>query len=220
MSSSPTFDLGHGTYIRTSPKWSRSPVLCNFEGGWGSGSGIAPSIFGALPTLPVSDSIPRSMQPDSVTFQLTNFNTTILNCSILGPQSRVAYRVVTDSGAPSSTIFKDNESRNVAMIQWQPNATLEIRGVTSRQRARDWLRLASDQSKRTMEVGGVQYAWSPIDGFICLYRLQSTAPRVLARIARARDMVILEMIPEAMQSGLLEPSVVATVLFTCGHNID
>lgn len=165
MSSSPTFDLGHGTYIRTSPKWSRSPVLCNFEvsqatftgshnsidmnpftqGGWGSGSGIAPSIFGALPTLPVSDSIPRSMQPDSVTFQLTNFNTTILNCSILGPQSRVAYRVVTDSGAPSSTIFKDNESRNVAMIQWQPNATLEIRGVTSRQRARDWLRLASDQ---------------------------------------------------------------------------
>lgn len=53
-----------------------------------------------------------------------------------------------------------------------------------------------------------------------LYRLQSTAPRVLARIARARDMVILEMIPEAMQSGLLEPSVVATVLFTCGHNID
>lgn len=85
------------------------------------------------------------MQPDSVTFSFTSFNTTILNCSVLGPQKRVAYRIVTEPTAPSCTILKDNESRNVAMVQWQPNSTLEIRGVTPRQRVKDWLRLSSDK---------------------------------------------------------------------------
>lgn len=119
------------------------------QGGWSSRPqqswGTAPSVFGALPSLPVSTSIPRSMQPDSVTFQFTQFNSTILNCTVLGPQSRVAYRIVTESTTPSCTIWKDNESRNIAMVQWQPNATLEIRGVTPRQRIRDWLRLSPDQ---------------------------------------------------------------------------
>lgn len=104
----------------------------------------SPSIFGALPSLPVSP--PKSIQADSVTYQFTNFNATILNCTVLGPQYRVQYRVVTESSsAPSCTIFKDNESRSVAMVQWQPNAMLEVRGVASRQRVKDWLRLSSDQ---------------------------------------------------------------------------
>ncbi|PCH35194.1 hypothetical protein WOLCODRAFT_91463 [Wolfiporia cocos MD-104 SS10] len=190
------------------------------QGGWGSGSGVAPSIFGALPSLPITDTIPRSMQPNSVTFQFTNFNTTILNCTILGPQGRAAYRIVTDPTAPSSTMWKDNESRNVATVNWQPNATVEIRGIASKQRVRDWLRLSSDQSKRIMQIGAIQYAWSPIDNFVCLYKVQSTAPTVLARIARGQRMVMLEMTPEAMQLGLLEAAIVATVMFTCGHNVD
>ena len=115
------------------------------QGGWSQQSyGSAPSVFGALPSLPVSATVPRSMQPDSVTFQFTQFNTTVLNCQVVGPQSRVAYRIVTEPTTPSCTIFKDIESRNIAMVQWQPNATLEIRGVTPRQRIRDWLRLSPD----------------------------------------------------------------------------
>ncbi|EED85686.1 predicted protein [Postia placenta Mad-698-R] len=147
-------------------------------GGWGTSSGNPPSIFGALPSVPVSSSAPRSIQADSVQYKLTNFNTTVLNCTVVGPQNHVVYRVVTNSGAPSSTMWKDNESRNVGMVTWQPNATLE------------------------------------------LYKLQSTAPRVLARIARLQSSILLDMTPEAMQLGLLEPCVVATVIFTCGHNID
>ncbi|PSR73988.1 hypothetical protein PHLCEN_2v10219 [Hermanssonia centrifuga] len=116
------------------------------QGGWSNQSGqqtwgTAPSIFGALPSLTTT---PRSIQPDSVTFQFAQFNTTVLNCVVVGPQSRVAYRIVTEATTPSCTIWKDNESRNVAMVQWQ-NPTLEIRGVTPRQRVRDWLRLAPDQ---------------------------------------------------------------------------
>lgn len=112
-------------------------------GGWGTRSGMAPSIFGALPTATIANA--RTMQPDSVLYKFTNCNTTILNCSIAGPQGRTVYRVVTESGAPSSTIFKDNDNRNVAMVSWQPNANVEIRGVASRQRVRDWLRLSADQ---------------------------------------------------------------------------
>ncbi|KAI0696839.1 hypothetical protein BC835DRAFT_1271447 [Cytidiella melzeri] len=191
------------------------------QGGWAQqGSATAPSVFGALPTLPMSTSMPRSMQPDSFTFQFTNFNATILNCSVLGPQSRVAYRVVTEPTTPSCTLWKDNESRVIAMVQWQPNAMLEIRGVTPRQRAREWLKLAPDQSTRLMEIRGVHYAWAPIDGFICLYRTQTSAPKVLARIARAPTTVLLEVTQEAVQLSLLEPCLVATVLFVCGHNIE
>ncbi|EMD35443.1 hypothetical protein CERSUDRAFT_157206 [Gelatoporia subvermispora B] len=191
------------------------------QGGWGQGqTSTTPSIFGALPSLPTSSSIPRSMQPDNVTYQFTSFNATILNCSIIGPQSRVAYRIVTETSVPSCTIWKDNESRSIAMVQWQPNATLEIRGVAPRQRVRDWLRLSPDQSKRTMEVKGTQYAWAPMDGFICLYKAQSAAPRILARVARAPNTVLLELTQEAITLGLLEPALVATVMFVCGHNID
>ncbi|CCL99211.1 uncharacterized protein FIBRA_01226 [Fibroporia radiculosa] len=188
------------------------------QGDWSAGSGIAPSIFGALPSAPITAS--KTAQSESIEFKFTDFRTTILNCTVVGPQNRVVYRVTTDSGAASGTMWKDNESRNVAMVTWQPNPAIEMRGMTAKQRVRDWLRLSSDQSKRVMTIGGVQYAWSPIDGFICLYKLQSQAPRVLARIARGKDTVLLEMTPEAMQLGLLESSVVATVLFTCGQSID
>ena len=91
-----------------------------------------------------------------------------------------------------------------------------------------------------MEVRGVQYAWSPVGDFVCvrqpiyvrvirrleltspaqLSKVNSTAPRVLARIARVPNNVVLELTQEVMQAGLLEPCLVATVMICCGHNID
>lgn len=112
-------------------------------GGWGSRSGMAPSIFGALPTTTIANA--GSMQRDSVLYKFTKCSTTILNCTIAGPNGRAVYRVATESGAPSSTMFKDNDNRNVAMVNWQPNASVEIRGIASRQPVRDWLRLSTDQ---------------------------------------------------------------------------
>ncbi|KAI0642595.1 hypothetical protein C8Q79DRAFT_929010 [Trametes meyenii] len=184
---------------------------------WQQG-GAAPSIFGALPSLPATN--PPSAMPNSVTFTFNNFKTTILNSTIVGPQNRTVYRVVTESAAPACTIFKDNESRNVAMVQWQPHATVEIRGAAAKQRVRDWLRLSSDQSRRVMEFQGVKYAWAPMEGFICLYKVQTAAPKVLARVARIPNAVMLDITQEAMQAGMLEPCLVATVMLCAGHNID
>lgn len=129
---------------------------------WAYNGGAAPSVFGALPSASVNPSVPRSIQADSVTFQFTSFNTTILNCSVLGPHSRVAYRVATDPAAPSCTIFKDNESRSVAMVQWQPNAMLEIRGVAPRQRLRDWFRLTPDRRCAPNQLSPNLHLHSPL----------------------------------------------------------
>ncbi len=111
---------------------------------WQQG-GAAPSIFGALPSAPLPRA-PSAMQADSVTFTFTNFKTTILNSTILGPQQRTVYRVVTEAAQPACTIVQDNERKTVAMVRWQqPSTTLEIRGVAAQQRVREWLRLSSDQ---------------------------------------------------------------------------
>ena len=53
-----------------------------------------------------------------------------------------------------------------------------------------------------------------------LYKVNSSAPRVLARIARVPNTVMLELTQEAIHLGLLEASLVATVMLSCGHNID
>ena len=112
------------------------------QGQWQQQGSGAPSVFGALPSASLL--APTAIQADSVTFQFTNFKTTILNSTVVGPQQRTVYRVVTES-MPTCTILKDNESRSVAMVQWQTNPTVEIRNVAERQRVRDWLRLSSDQ---------------------------------------------------------------------------
>lgn len=53
-----------------------------------------------------------------------------------------------------------------------------------------------------------------------MYKLNSSAPRVLARIARVPNSVMVELTSEAVQLGLLEPALVATVMLSCGHHID
>ncbi|RPD75459.1 hypothetical protein L226DRAFT_462090 [Lentinus tigrinus ALCF2SS1-7] len=188
------------------------------QGQWQQQGGGAPSLFGALPSA--SPSASAAIQADSVTFQFVNFKSTILNSSIIGPQQRTLYRVVTEATAPACTVLKDNESRSAAMVQWQPNATVEVRSIAAQQRVRDWLRLSSDQSRRVMEVNGVKYAWAPMQGFICMYKVNTSTPRVLCRIARVPNSVTLELSQEAMQLSLLEPALVATVLLSSGASID
>ena len=53
-----------------------------------------------------------------------------------------------------------------------------------------------------------------------LSKASASAPRVLARIARAPGTVLLEVTKEAISEGLLDSCLVATVMLVCGHNID
>ena len=53
-----------------------------------------------------------------------------------------------------------------------------------------------------------------------MYKVNSSAPRVLCRIVRVPNSLTLELSQEAMQLNLLEPALVATILLTCGNAID
>ncbi|KAK0495941.1 hypothetical protein EDD18DRAFT_1075028 [Armillaria luteobubalina] len=174
-------------------------------GGWGQAP--APSLFGALPypTPPVP--------ANYVSFYLTSFNPSVLNCTIIGPQQRPYFTFITDPNMPTYTVLKDAKGRSTALVEWQSHPLVELRGVISKQKAGDWLRLSQDKASRTMDVCGTRYLWIPQEQYI-------NSPRLLARICRGHGTITLDIAAEAMQLGLLEPAIIATMLLQCGQNID
>ncbi|KAG5643691.1 hypothetical protein DXG03_000524 [Asterophora parasitica] len=95
--------------------------------------------------------------------------------------------------------------------------------------------LSPDRSCRLMEAKD-RYSWVPAGDFICvsvvahklmmrhilLTRVSALicGLQMFAKIMRDDDTATLEMTPQAIQAGLLEMAVVATVLLQCGHHID
>ncbi|EIN08182.1 hypothetical protein PUNSTDRAFT_113777 [Punctularia strigosozonata HHB-11173 SS5] len=179
---------------------------------WGAGqsnpwgSVPPPSILGALPSLQTPPMPPgqRAATPNVLAFHFTSFNPTIMNCTVVGPQSRTFFRVVSDpNSSPFCSIIREFEGRNVALVEWQQHPKVEIAGIADKQRVQTWLGLSSDRTSRNMYINNVGYKWTPSGNDIC-----------------AHNIVTLELTYEAMQSGLLEPCVVATLLLCCGRNID
>ncbi|KAG1776844.1 hypothetical protein EV702DRAFT_315406 [Suillus placidus] len=188
------------------------------QAGWNAGNSQStwdtsvppPSIFGALPYPCVSSAL-----PGAITLKFTSLSPTILNCKVIGPRNETYFRVVTDSG---HTVLKDAQGSNIALLEWRDNPTVEARGLVAKQPMGQWLRLSMDRSHRFMAHNGVGYSWSPHDRF-----LQLSIPGsydVLARVSKAYDVVILELTPHAIQLGLLELGVLATILLQCGKSID
>ncbi|KAJ7486597.1 hypothetical protein FB451DRAFT_1082084 [Mycena latifolia] len=172
-----------------------------------------PSIFGALP-FPSPNPLPTFLA-----FRFTAFSPTIMNCTIVGPQSRPYFRITTDAPMPGVSVFQNSNGQNVALVQWHRHPEVEIRTVVERQRTSEMLALSTDQSSRMMTVSGTTITFTPRDNFIWLY---STAPQpeILGRISRGQNTVTLELTGEAIHIGILEPAVVATFLLQCGRNID
>ncbi|KAJ8517752.1 hypothetical protein ONZ45_g5100 [Pleurotus djamor] len=115
---------------------------------WQSGSGSyafprgagapTPSIFGALP---FSASAPSSNAP-MVAFTFT-FNTSILSCSVIGPQNKVYYQIATDTPRPGFTFIHNASSSVVAIVEWQQHPIIEIRNIVPKQYASQWVILNS-----------------------------------------------------------------------------
>ncbi|OJA21570.1 hypothetical protein AZE42_04124 [Rhizopogon vesiculosus] len=169
-----------------------------------------PSVFGALPYPSASSPL-----PNSVTFNFTSLSPTILNCKVIGPRNETYFRVVTDGGY---TMLKDARGSNIALLEWQNHPTVEAPNLLTKQAVGRWLRLSTERSQRFMVHNGVSYIWSPYDRF-----LQLSIPGsydVLARVSKTYDAVVLELTPQAIQLGLLEVGVLATILLQCGKSID
>ncbi|KAG2154237.1 uncharacterized protein EDB93DRAFT_1081755 [Suillus bovinus] len=188
------------------------------QDGWNAGNGQStwntsvppPSVFGALPYPSVSSAL-----PGAVTLKFTSLSPTILNCKVIGPRNETYFRVVTDG---SHTVLKDAQNSNIALLEWRDHPTVEMRSMVAKQSMGYWLRLSTDRSHRYMVHNGVAYSWNPHGRF-----LQLSIPGsydVLARVSKTYDVVMLELTPQAIQLGLLELSVLATILLQCGKSID
>ncbi|KAF9463453.1 hypothetical protein BDZ94DRAFT_1192832 [Collybia nuda] len=153
-----------------------------------------------------------------VTFTF-NYNSSILNSVVVGPQARKFFQVMTDPADPRFTIFQDVETNAAAYIEWQAHPVVEIRGIIASQRVSQWLALAANQTSRTMAVKGRYYSWVPGGDSICMYSSGSPA-EMFAKITRGDNTVKLEMTPQAIQAGLLEACVVSAFLLQCGRVID
>lgn len=131
-----------------------------------SSQGVTP--FSSSPSVP------------SVQFYITSFTTPILNCTVLGPDQRPLMYVVTDPQMPGYTFFRSVRGQSIALIEWQNHPLVEVNGVLSKRRVKDWLKLSPDRrsvlrdasrtaslltvpvfSSRIMEVSAMQYTWAP-----------------------------------------------------------
>ncbi|KAJ7825544.1 hypothetical protein B0H14DRAFT_3726252 [Mycena olivaceomarginata] len=194
------------------------------QGGWrntgnpnaasGSNTVPQPSIFGALPF------VTPSPLPMFVSFRFTSYSPSILNSTVMGPQAQTYFHVNTDIPTPGFTVITNSANQPTVIIEWARHPVLEIRGIVPKQQTSQWLALAPEKRYRTMTVKNKTFVWAPDGESICLYSPGLGAPQTHARVTREEGAVALDITSDAIQMGLLEVCVAATLLLQCGRKID
>ncbi|KAK0477354.1 hypothetical protein IW261DRAFT_1338517 [Armillaria novae-zelandiae] len=173
------------------------------------------SIYGALPF-----SSPSTQQS---TYKFVfSYRSTILSSTVNGPNDKAYFRVSNDKPSKGKTLFQNHQGHNFAVIEWQSHPVIEIRELLERQNVAAWLPLSADKTQRAMFARGKWYSWVPYENTICLCTATygSTPPSPIAKILRGDGTVTLELTAQAIQVGLLEICVVATVLLQSERTID
>ncbi|KAG6851622.1 hypothetical protein C0991_007497 [Blastosporella zonata] len=186
-----------------------NPLSIN-NGTWGSQSPPIPSIYGALPHATTPS------PPTIITFHFVSLRPNVLNSIIIGPESQKYFDVITNSpNVGASTVFK-KAGQPFAMIEWTSQPMVDVYGIVPLQAAGGWMELSHDQ--RSIKVHGKWYAWVPRDKIYSLFTVGPNQPELMARVSREADTINLEITARAVQIGLLECVVVATVLLHSGRN--
>ena len=119
-----------------------------------------------------------------------------------------------------ATMITKRNGDPVARIEWNAYPWVEIPNVVDRQPVSQWLPLYADMSHRMMRVNGRNYYWVPQDGAILLKTTWPNQPNdQLERITQNPGKAMLELTTRAINSGLFETAVVATLLFQTGRNL-
>ncbi|KAI0301600.1 hypothetical protein B0F90DRAFT_1628398 [Multifurca ochricompacta] len=188
---------------------------------WGSSSGEAPSIFGALPGGNPSRGRGTPPPPGSTIFYITGFRPNILNASVVDARGRQCYSIVTAASQPHYTTYYDTHRRTVALVDWSGGPpSVEMPGLFPRRSLRSWLQTASDRASRMMDVRGIPHVWVPDGDYICLYYAQNSHSHRLARISVSRDVVEIELSQHAMEARLAEVCILSASVFLSGQHID
>ncbi|KAJ7469348.1 hypothetical protein B0H11DRAFT_2044033 [Mycena galericulata] len=175
---------------------------------------LQPSIFD------VSPSPSQSARPISMSFRFASSQPSILDSIVMGPKSQAYFFVATDAPAVGFTVVHNSANQPMIVIEWSREPIVEVRDIIRKQRSSRWLALSKDKRYRTMSAKGRAYIWAPEGECICLYASGLEGPQVYAKVFREEGAVTLELAAEAVQMGLLEVCVAATLLLQCGRNID
>ncbi|KAG7094965.1 hypothetical protein E1B28_005766 [Marasmius oreades] len=181
-------------------------------------SGFGGSVYGALPT-----SGPASTASSLMSFVFTQFNPNILNCTVVGSNGQPHFYVFTDASLPNFTILKRSDGRPFGVIEWRNHPVVEIKDLVKKQFSSQFLHLSQDQRSRTMTIDSREYVWVPQTNqveAIWLYRANLPQSPPLARIIKSGSNIHLELNPEAIQAGLLQPCLLSVVLLHSGRQID
>ncbi|KXN91656.1 hypothetical protein AN958_12508 [Leucoagaricus sp. SymC.cos] len=172
-----------------------------------------PSILGALP-YPSPSSAPQHL-----VFHFAYSTTSILDCSVYGPASKKYIEVISDfHKTPHLTSLRKWDGSCLAVIEWQHRPVVEIPGVLPRQHVARWMPLSPTQSNRAMDARGIKYIWTPVGD--ALHPYNHPPSQHVAKIQRQAGTVTLDLTTEAVQAGLLEMAIVATVILQSGRNVD
>ena len=169
-----------------------------------------PPTYGVLPSVEVAP-------VTKITFEFSHTHPDILNRSIISP-ARQTY--LSAMSVQYATIITKRNGDPVARIEWNAHPWVEIPNVVDRQPVSQWLPLSADMSHRMMRVNGRNYYWVPQDGAILLKTTWPNQPNdQLGRITQNPGKAMLELTTQAINSGLFETAVVATLLFQSGRNL-
>ncbi|KAJ8517737.1 hypothetical protein ONZ45_g5097 [Pleurotus djamor] len=160
-----------------------------------------------------------SSQTPMVPFSF-ELNPNVLNCTIMGSRNKVFYRIATDSPKLGVTYIYDAHGSPIVIIEWHKHPILEIRGVIPKQHISHWLALAPGKAARTMTIAGKQYIWAPGDNELCLFDASVGSLQLLAKATTHHKRITLEVSPHAIQGGLSEAIVAATILLLSGRSFD
>ncbi|KAJ7751534.1 hypothetical protein DFH07DRAFT_922051 [Mycena maculata] len=182
------------------------------------------------PTTPVDLEVLLSLD-----FVCRRKSRSVLNCTVVGRDGYTPYFhiVTSDDEGLMRTLLRTNEGRTVGAVDWggKDGATyVEIPKAVKKQRVSEWLSMSGDARQvnyvhyRMMHAYGKIYIWAPQRDSICMYPWDPSAvgdvPNILARIEKEDRTVTLDISLEAVNSGLLEIAVVATMVFQSGCRID
>ncbi|KAJ7464008.1 hypothetical protein FB451DRAFT_1403387 [Mycena latifolia] len=156
-----------------------------------------------------------------MSFRFTSFSPTILDSAVTGPKSWTYFRIATDTPTVGFTVVHNMVNEPVIIIEWSKHPIIEIRDImsTKRQTSR-WLGMSPDKGALALDNDG---EWENV-------RLGTRRGKKLsvfdwpwcpaADVFGDRAEVALEITAEAVQIGLLEMCIAATLLFKSGRTID
>nr|GAT55196.1 predicted protein [Mycena chlorophos] len=200
-------------------------------------SGSSSTLYGFLPgqqygyVQPAPTAVSAVSAPELIryTFVPTSAEGSIHNSIVTSSNARrskdgqikPAFRITTNSLAHGYSVVQSGSYENVAYVEWLARGSpmVDIYGIVSKRSGAAWLPLSSQKNFRRMSARQRSFRWIPDEHHINLCS-DSTTPHFLGRVVQTPQGTAVDLTPAALEMGLLEVTIVATLVLLSGRNIE